>query len=101
VALSDTLYSFFAVLKTVVFVLLCLLGISSAPHKGVALLLDSSLKACHLPFPASRELVGVRLWEGERQLKGCLFCSSKQQLLLLKENSIHVTDSNSVVLYYA
>jgi hypothetical protein len=38
VALSDALYSFFAELKTVVFVLLCLLGISLAPYKGVALL---------------------------------------------------------------
>jgi hypothetical protein len=61
VALSDVLYSFFAVLKTVVFVLLCLLGILSASHKGVTPLLDGSLKACHLPFPARRELAGVGL----------------------------------------
>jgi hypothetical protein len=32
-----------------------------APHYGVALLLDGSLKACHLPLPVGGEVAGVRL----------------------------------------
>ena len=43
VALNDSRYSLFVVLKTIVFILLCLLGISPAPYKGVALLLDGLL----------------------------------------------------------
>ena len=81
VALNDLRYSFFTVLKTIVFILLCLLGISLAPHKGVALLLDGSLKPSHLPLPAGGEFAGVGLWERWRELETCLFCSSKQHLL--------------------
>jgi len=33
-----------------------------------------------------------------RELKRGLFCSSKQQLLLLEENSVHVADCDSEVL---
>jgi hypothetical protein len=80
-------------------VLLCLLSISPTPHKGVALLLDGSLIPCHLPLPASRELVGVGLWEGWRGLERDFFCSSKLLLLLLlKENGVHVVDCDSEVL---
>jgi hypothetical protein len=61
VATDDSRYSLFTVLKMKVFILLCLLSISPAPYKGVALLLDSSLISCHLPLLASRELVGVGL----------------------------------------
>jgi hypothetical protein len=32
-----------------------------APHYGVALLLNGSLKACHLPLPAGREVAGIKL----------------------------------------
>jgi hypothetical protein len=63
VALDNSRYYLFVVLKTIVFILLCLLGISPAPHKGVALLLDGSLKPCHLALPTSREFAGIRLWE--------------------------------------
>jgi hypothetical protein len=101
VTLNDLRYSFFAILKTVVFVLLCLNGLPLAPHKGVALFLDSSFKHCHLPLPIGRKFTGVGLWEGWRELKRCLLCLRKQLFLLFKENSIHVTDSNSKVLYYA
>lgn len=61
VALNYSHYSLFAALKTIVFILLCLISISLAPYKGVALLLNSSLKPCHLPLPTSREFVGIRL----------------------------------------
>ena len=98
VALDDSRYSLFAVLTMKIFVRLCLLSISLAPHKGIALLLDGSLIPSHLPLPASRGLAGVGLWEGWRELKRGLFCSSKQQLLLLKENSVHVVECNSKVL---
>jgi len=64
VALNDSRYSLFAVLTIKVFVLLCLLSISLAPYKGVALLLDSSLIPRHLLLLASRGLAGVKLWEG-------------------------------------
>jgi hypothetical protein len=63
VALNNSHYFLFTVLKMMVFILLCLLGISLAPHKGVALLLDSRLKSRHLPFPTGREFAGIRLWE--------------------------------------
>ena len=98
VALNDSLYSLFAVLKTIVFIFLCLLGVSPAPYKGVALFLNGSLKPRHLPLPAGREFVGVRLRERWRELEGCLFCSGKQLLLLLKQDCVHVADCDSVVL---
>jgi hypothetical protein len=91
----------FAILKTVVFVLLCPHSLPLAPHKGVALFLDGSFKPYHLPLPAGRELTGVGLWEGWRELERCLLCSRKQLLLLFKENSVHITDSDSIVLCYA
>jgi hypothetical protein len=99
VALNDSRYCLFTVLKTIVFIILCQLGISPAPHKGIALLLDSRLKPRHLPLPTSREFTGIRLWERWRELQTRLLCSSKQLLLLLKENSVHVADCDSVVLY--
>jgi hypothetical protein len=101
VALNDLRYCLFIVLKTMVFIILCLLGISLAPHEGVALLLDSCLKPRHLPLPTSREFAGIRLWERWWELQTCLLCSSKQLLLLLKQDSIHVVDCNSIVLYKA
>ena len=64
VALDNSHYSLFAILTMKVFVLLCLLSISLAPYKGVALLLDSSLIPRHLLLLASRGLAGVKLWEG-------------------------------------
>jgi hypothetical protein len=88
-ALNDSLYGLFAVLKTIVFIFLCLLS--------VALFLDGSLKPRHLPLPAGREFAGVRLRERWRELEGCLFCSGKQ-LLLLKQDCVHVADCDSVVL---
>jgi len=63
VALNDSRYGLFVVLKTMVFILLCLLGISLSPHKGFALLLDVSFKPCHLALPTSREFAGIKLWE--------------------------------------
>jgi hypothetical protein len=83
---------------TKVFIPLCLPDLSPTPYKGVALLLKSSLEPCHLSFPASREVAGVRLREGWRELKGSLFCLSEQLLLLLKENSVYVADRDSEVL---
>lgn len=97
VACIDTHYSL-AVLMTKVFILLCLPNVSPAPHKGVALLLEGSLEPCNLPLPDSREVAGVGLWEGCRELKGSLFCSSEQLLLLLKENSVHVANRDSEVV---
>jgi hypothetical protein len=97
-ACQDTCYSFFVVSLAKVFVLLCLPDLSLASHKGVALLLEDSLKPCHLPLPAGREVAGIRLWEWWRELKGSLFCSSEQLLLLLKENSVHVANCDSEVL---
>jgi hypothetical protein len=70
-----------------VFVLFCLPDLSPASHNGVALLLEGSLKPRHLPLPTGREVAGIGLWEWWRELKGSLFCSSEQLLLLLKENS--------------
>jgi hypothetical protein len=57
-----------------------------------------SLKLCHLLLPTSREAASIRLCEGNRQLERSLFCSSKQQLLVLNENSIHIADCDSEVL---
>jgi hypothetical protein len=97
-ALNDSHYCLFTVLKTMVFILLCLLGISPAPHKGVALFLDSRLKPRHLSLPTGREFAGIRLWERWQELQTCLLCSSKQLLLHLKQDSVHVADCNSIVL---
>ena len=94
----DTRYSLFVVSLAKVFVLLCLPDLSPASHNGVALLLEGSLKPRHLPLPASREVAGIGLWEWWRELEGSLFCSSKQLLLLLKENSVHVANCDSEVL---
>lgn len=60
VALNDSRYSLFVVLKAIVFILLCPPSISPAPHK---LLLDSSLKPRHFSLLVGREFTGVRLWE--------------------------------------
>jgi len=98
VACINARYSLLAVLKTKVFILFCLSDLSLAPYKLVALLLEGSLKPCHLPLPTSREVAGVGLWKGRRQLKRSLFSSSKQQLLLLKKNSVYVADCDSEVL---
>ena len=97
-ACQDTCYSFFVVSLAKVFVLLCLLDLSPASHNGVTLLLEGSLKPCHLPLPAGREVAGIGLWEWWRELEGSLFCSSEQLLLLLKENSVYVANCNSEVL---
>jgi hypothetical protein len=97
-ACKDTCYSFFVVSLAKVFVLLCLLDLSPASHNGVTLLLEGSLKPCHLPLPAGREVAGIGLWEWWWELEGSLVCSSEQLLLLLKENSVHVTNCDSEVL---
>jgi hypothetical protein len=97
-ACQDTRYSFFVVSLAKVFILLCLPDLSPVSYNGVALLLEGSLKPCHFPLPAGREVAGIGLWERWRKLKGSLFCSSEQLLLLLEENSIHVANSDSEVL---
>jgi hypothetical protein len=82
----------------IVFILLCLNGLLTAPYKGIALLLDGGFKTGHLPLLAGGELLGIGLWERGRQLQWCLLCLSKQLLLFLKENSVYVADYDSVVL---
>lgn len=49
VAFSNTRCSLFEITTAIVMVLLRLDGLPPAPHYGVALSLDSSLKACHFP----------------------------------------------------
>jgi hypothetical protein len=90
--------SLYLVLMKIVFILLCLNSLLAAPHKGITLLLDGGFKTGRLPLPAGGELLGVVLWERGRQLQRCLLCLSKQLLLFLKENSVHVADCDSVVL---
>ena len=63
-AFNDTRYSLLAILKTIVFVFLCLYSLPAVPYKDIAFLLDSSLISRHLPFPASREFAGVGLGKG-------------------------------------
>jgi hypothetical protein len=82
-------------------VLLRLDKLSLVLHSSVALFLDSSFISCHPPLLASKELVGVWLREGGEELKRLLLNLRKQLLLLLKEDCVHVVDSNSVVLCYA
>jgi hypothetical protein len=96
----DTHYSLFAVLMTKVFILLRLPNVSPAPRRGVTLLLKGSLEPCHLPLPASREVAGAGPWEGWRELKGSLFCSSEHLLLLLKENGVYVANRDSEVVMW-
>jgi hypothetical protein len=48
-AIDDLRYSVLVVLTMKVFVILCLLSISLAPHKGIATLLDGSPTSCYLP----------------------------------------------------
>jgi hypothetical protein len=101
VALDDLCHSLCPIGLAEVFVLLRLDVLSSATHNSVTLFLDSSFISCHPPLPAGGELAGVWLGEGRRELEGLFLDSRKQLLLLLKEDSIHIADSDSVVLCYA
>jgi hypothetical protein len=58
-ALDDLSHRVLCISLAEVFVLLCLDALLLALHDSVTLFLDSSFISCHLPLPASGELVGV------------------------------------------
>lgn len=98
VTLDDPCHSLLPISLAKFVVLLRLDELSPGPHSSVALFLDGSFISFHLPLPAGGELAGVWLGEGGGELKKLQLNSRKQLLLLLKEDCVHVADSNSIVL---
>jgi hypothetical protein len=98
VTLDDPCHSLLPISLAKFVVLLRLDELSPVPHSSVALFLDVSFISCHLPLPASEELVGVWLGEGGGELIRLQLNSRKQLLLLLEEDCVHVADSDSIVL---
>jgi hypothetical protein len=64
VTLNDSCDSLLPISLAKFVVLLRLDKLSLVPHSSVALFLDGSFIACHLPLPAGAELAGVWLREG-------------------------------------
>ena len=97
VAFDDPCRSLLSVGLAEVIVLPRLDALSPATHNSVTHFLDGSFITCHPPLLAGRELAGIWLGEGRRELKRLFLDSRKQPLLLLEEDcvSVTVTDTES------
>jgi hypothetical protein len=98
VTLDDPCHSLLPISLAKFVVLLRLDELSLVLHSSVTLFLDGGFISCHPPLPAGGKLAGVWLGEGGGELKGLQLNLRKQLLLLLKEDCVHVADSDSIVL---